>query len=92
MGTVTAVSFSCHWRVPVHVAGGGEAAIEIAGPADALRYMSEFFHFKSGPHYCRTQKMCHSALVGELNPELVRGHFLAACADEATKGNGQFDA
>ncbi len=82
MNTVIRIAFTARWRSPVHVGGADLLDRAIMGPSEALRYMHEHFHHKSGPLYWSAFNLCHSAIRGEVRTEQARPHFVAACAEE----------
>lgn len=86
MNSVIKIAFSSKWKTPVPVITAELLDKNVCGPAEAVRYMRDHFRRKSGPLYWRAFELCHSAIRGEVRPEMVRAHFLAACVEDASMG------
>ncbi|WP_105373169.1 MULTISPECIES: DUF982 domain-containing protein [Neorhizobium] len=85
MGQIIPINFAAHWNLPVFIEQGGYPNIGIEGPAQAIRYMQLRFRCRSGPLYWKALLTCYSAVRREVDPEEVRRHFLAACAEAEWK-------
>ena len=81
MNQIIEIDFSKRWQAPVFIEQGGSPCVAIEGPAQAIRYMQTHFRVRSGPLYWKALLTCYSAVRQEVDPEEIRRHFLAACAE-----------
>lgn len=68
------------WKEPIEIQLGGTRVV--AGPFDALIYLTENWPNRSGRHFIRAQIACKAAVEGRLESETARREFVAA-AEEA---------
>ncbi len=78
---VIPIAFSTFWHLPVVIELAGRPKVEVRGPRDALRYLTENITHQYGPCYSRARRRCHAALRNEITAEDMREDFLAACAE-----------
>jgi hypothetical protein len=66
------------WTTPVEINLGVTGTRSVAGPFDALIYLTDQWPNRSGPRFLKARVACKAAMEGRLEAEAAREEFVAA--------------
>lgn len=69
------------WNNPVKIQLGPQGTRTVAGPFDALIYLTDSWPDRTGPRFVRARIACKAAHEGRLELQTAREDFLAAAKE-----------